>query len=274
LDYVSIRGVRLELDELVDRHMTAPSLQGQLHRRLQEALPFPYLVIDGLFNPRLLELIAEEFDQTRAETWARIKSSYEETRRSVLGSRLGPATQLYFNVVNSGWFVQWLSGVVGIPDLLTDPKLFGGGLHECRPGGSFAVHRDFQYHRHLGLKNQMVFITYLNKGWQPEWGSALELWDEERHECVAKVQPEFGRTLLLPHGPKSFHGHPTPFFTPDGRTRRSVAAYYYTNPTAGEISRSDDVARDASLGGMAGLTLKRYVRALTPPILWRGAQRK
>ena len=66
------------------------------------------------------------------------------------------------------------------PYLLPDPKLFGGGLHESRTGATFAVHRDFNRHRHLGLKNEMVFITYLNKGWDPDWGSGLELWDKKQ----------------------------------------------------------------------------------------------
>ena len=267
-DTITIRGVRLALNELVDASVLEAGRQRELRNQLETAIPFPYLVIEQLFNPRLLELIAEEFDQTRSDTWASIESSYEATRRSVLGSRLGAATQLYFNVVNSGWFTLWLSGVVGVPHLLTDPKLFGGGLHECLPGGSFAVHRDFQYHRHLGLKNHMVFITYLNKGWQPEWGSALELWDKQRNECVASVQPEFGRTLLLPHGPTSYHGHPTPFHTPDGRSRRSIAAYYYTHPAAAQSGDESDhaIERPATQSAEA---VRRYLRAITPPILWR-----
>ena len=113
-------------------------------------------------------------------------------RRSVLGARLGPASQLYFDVVNSGWFTEWVSSVTAVPYLLPDPKLFGGGLHESRPGATFAVHRDFNLHRHLGLKNEMVFITYLNKGWQREWGASLELWDAERKQPVTSVLPEFG----------------------------------------------------------------------------------
>ena len=48
------------------------------------------------------------------------------------------------------------------------------------------------------------------------------------------MQPEFGRTILMPHGPASYHGHTKPLQAPDGRPRRSVAAYFYTSPLAGK----------------------------------------
>lgn len=265
-DVVSIRGVRLPLAELVDQSLFDPARQATLQEQLQQALPFPHLVLEGIFNPRLLELVIEEFDTLSGGGWTDIKSSYESTRRSTLGTRLGPASQLYFDIVNSGWFTEWLSSVTGVPYLLPDPKLFGGGLHESQPGASFAVHRDFTYHRHVGLRNQMVMITYLNKGWQPEWGSALELWDKNRKACVTRVQPEFGHTLIMPHGPASYHGHPTPMQTPDGRPRRSIAAYFYTSPSIDTVS--GDETASIFMNPRRSDQIKTFVRNLTPPVIW------
>ena len=265
-DCVAIRGVTLPLDELVDRRLFEPARQAALREQLLQASPFPHLVIQGLFNPRFLDLVYEEFDLLPASTWADLKSNYECTRRSVLGARLGAASQLYFDIVNSGWFTEWVSGIIGVPYLLGDPKLWGGGLHESRPGASFGVHRDFVRHRHVGLKNEMVLITYLNKNWQPEWGSALELWDAQQRQCVKQVQPEFGHTLLMPHGPTSYHGHPTPMQTPDGRPRRSVAAYYYTSPHVGKF-REDEVSSIFLHISRLDKT-KRVAQMVVPPVLW------
>lgn len=270
-DIVSIRGVRLPLAELVDHSLFQPARQAALHQQLQQALPFPHLVLEGIFNPRLLELVIEEFDTLSAAGWTDVKSSYESTRRSTLGTRLGPASQLYFDIVNSGWYTEWLSAVIGVPYLLPDPKLFGGGLHESKPGASFAVHRDFTYHRHVGLRNQMVMITYLNKGWQPEWGSSLELWDQDRKACVTRVQPEFGHTLIMPHGPTSYHGHPTPMQTPDGRSRRSVAAYFYTSPNVGKPG--DDESASIFMNPRRTDQIKTFMRSLTPPVIWTAVRK-
>jgi hypothetical protein len=138
-------------------------------------------------------------------------------------------------------------------------------------GGSFAVHRDFDRHPKTGLKNEMVFITYLNHGWQPEWGSALELWDAKDGQCVTTVQPEFGRTLLMPHGPKSFHGHPTPLQAPDDRPRRSVATYFYTGTPMPEqdLDRSISIFIQPRRIDAAKAMLRQWV----PPILWRLAKK-
>ncbi|MGJ7508217.1 2OG-Fe(II) oxygenase [Variovorax sp. GT1P44] len=265
-DYLSIRGVRLPVDELVDQSLFVPEHRQRLRHRLLDASPFPHLVLDGIFNPDLLDLVAEEFDMVPESAWAEIRSKYECTRRSVLGVALGPAQQVYFDIVNSGWFTEWLSSLTDVAYLLPDPKLFGGGLHESRNGASFAVHRDFNHHRHLGLKNEMVFITYLNKGWDPEWGSALELWDKKANHIVSTVQPEFGRTILLPHGQKSYHGHTKVLQTPDGRPRRSVAAYYYTSPLAGKLHGDESASvfmRPARVD-----KVKTFARMIVPPVVW------
>ncbi|MBU1442734.1 MAG: 2OG-Fe(II) oxygenase [Gammaproteobacteria bacterium] len=270
-DHISIRGVRLVMDELVDHSLFEPARCEQLREQLLAASPFPHLVLDGIFNPALLDLVAEEFDAVNGQGWSDIKTRYESTRRSVLGASLGPASQIYFNILNSGWFTEWLSRITGTPYLLPDPKLFGGGLHESRQGATFAVHRDFNRHRHLGLKNEMVFITYLNKGWQPEWGSALELWDKKKDRCVAMVQPEFGRTILLPHGPESYHGHTQPLQTPDGRPRRSVAAYFYTSPLAGK--QHGDESASVFMRTHRTDRIKAVARLMTPPVVWSIAKK-
>jgi hypothetical protein len=265
-DFISIRGVRLPCAELVDRSLFAPEQRERLHQKLLAASPFPHLVLENIFHPTLLELVAEEFDMLPGGGWADIKTEYESTRRSVLGVALGPASQLYFDIIHSGWFIDWLSSLSGVDYLLPDPKLFGGGLHESRTGATFAVHRDFNRHRHLGLKNEMVFITYLNKGWDPAWGSGLELWDKKQDRCVTTVQPEFGRTILLPHGPASYHGHTKPLQAPDGRPRRSVAAYYYTSPLAGK--QHGDESASVFMKTHRVDRVKALARMLTPPVVW------
>jgi len=270
-DFVSIRGVRLPRAELVDRSLFTPEARERLNRQLMAGSPFPHLVLENIFHPALLELVAEEFDTLPGNGWADIKSRYESTRRSVLGVALQPASQLYFDILHSGWFIDWLSSISGVDYLLSDPKLFGGGLHESRTGATFAVHRDFNRHRHLGLKNEMVFITYLNKGWNPDWGSGLELWDKKQDRCVTTVQPEFGRTILLPHGPTSYHGHTKPLQAPDGRPRRSVAAYFYTSPLVGK--QHGDESASVFMKTHRVDQAKAFARMLTPPVFWLMARK-
>ena len=270
-DFVSVRGVRLPLDQLVDDAYFTLKAIAVLKQRLLSAAPFPHLVLEDLFNPDLLKLVREEFDLQPEGGWKDVRSAYESTRRSELGAALGPASQIYFNLTNSSWFMQWLSQVTGTPYLLSDPQRFGGGLHESRPGGTFAIHRDFSFHPHVGLKNEMVVITYLNRDWQARWGGVLELWNAKDGECKARVQPEFGHTLIMPHGPASYHGHPGPLQPPEGVTRRSIASYYYTSPKAGQ--QDPDEAVSIFMRTRKVDRVKKAMRLMTPPLVWNAVKR-
>ncbi len=242
-----------------------------LRNHFDSAAPFPHLVIDGLFEPGLLDRVAMDYDRMRGDDWIKYDNANEVKFGTKPNVRLGPGSQAYFDLIHRAKFTQFLSAITGIEALLPDPMLRGGGLHEIPVGGKFKVHTDFTRHVDTKLDNRLVFITYLNKDWQKDWGGALELWNAT--DCVREVVPVFGRSILFAQSANSLHGHPDPVATPDGRTRRSVAAYYYTNgrpdPTPAErigtrflnpetttISTRQKIARGA-----------RYV---LPPVLMDG----
>ncbi len=88
---------------------------------------------------------------------------------------------------------------------------------------------------------------------------------------MTRVQPEFGHTLIMPHGPASYHGHPTPMQTPDGRPRRSVAPYFYTSPIVN--APSDDETASIFLSPRRVDQVKTFTRMLTPPIIWTAVRK-
>jgi hypothetical protein len=45
----------------------------------------------------------------------------------------------------SSAFIEMVSLIFGIPDLLADPELDGGGLQQTGPRGRLDVHIDFNY---------------------------------------------------------------------------------------------------------------------------------
>jgi 2OG-Fe(II) oxygenase superfamily len=213
-------------------HIVNPDLLArvdELHGKFVATQPFPHIVLDGFFSPTLLETVLNEFDSAHRDDWKKIESDRESIIRSRPDAELGPASRVYFDTLSSGRFIRFLSALTGIAGLLPDPLLRGGGLHETRSGGRFDVHLDFAKHSVTNLDNRLLLITYLNKDWLPAHGGALELWSASEKRCVVKVVPEFGRTVILRHSENSLHGHPDPIVAPDGRVRRSVAAYYYTN---------------------------------------------
>lgn len=228
-DHVVIDGVSIGFDEIINRDLVNLKKAAEYKQAFFAAKPYPHIVFDGLFNPRLLELVLADFEKLKFSEWRRYDNSNELKRGSAPKTRLGAASQLYFSTIYSGEFVEFIEAVTGIEGLVTDPELFAGGLHDIPPGGKFSMHIDFNQHSVTKLDNRLVFITYLNRDWKLEYGGDLELWDLETRECVDRVVPEFGRTVMFYQSSNSLHGHPNPVNAPNGRHRRSAAAYFYSN---------------------------------------------
>jgi hypothetical protein len=131
------------------------------------------------------------------------------------------------------------------------------------------VHADFNQDERTGLYARVVFITYLNKDWLASYGGALELWSFEENKCQVEVQPVVGRSVLFLHSPRSLHGLlPDPVNAPNGRPRRSAAAYFYSK----ECPEGETAGFHTTVFPYRGpLTnaqkLKNAVKYVTPPVL-------
>jgi hypothetical protein len=130
-------------------------------------------------------------------------------------------------VLASQEFLDLLSHVTGMPRLLADDQLVGGGIHQTGPRGHLDVHVDFNYIKERDLHRRLNILIYFNKDWQPEWGGNIELWDEHVKNCAASFSPIFNRCVVFETNEISFHGVSAVKCPPD-HARKSFAAYYYT----------------------------------------------
>jgi hypothetical protein len=173
--------------------------------------------------------MAREFPGLETEAWTRYKHQNENklglTRREMFPPLLGEVV----DELNSHAFVSWLSLLTGIPDLLADDTLEGGGLHQSGPGGFLNVHTDFSFHHYRKNWHRRInLILYLNPNWPEQWGGAIELWDRGVRHCAAKIPPLLNDALIFETNDISYHGFPEPLRCPEGESRKSVALYYYT----------------------------------------------
>jgi hypothetical protein len=270
-DFVSIRGTRLAWSELVDPRLFDADYRQGLRQQLLNATPFEHLVVDGWFHPELLRLVREEFDLYPFEDRRDLDRKYENTYRSPRCPLLGPAAQVYFGLVNAGWFTELLTEITQVEQLIADPTLHNAGLHESRRGGKFSIHRDFERSECSELCNEMVLLTYLCEDWNPAWNGALELWDASRSQCVRRIEPELGRSVLMRNGPTSYHGHSAEMLIPEGQARRSLASYYYTHSAASKADRRSTASR--YLFALPSDRMKWFAKDVTPPVVWRALKR-
>ncbi|WP_375204618.1 2OG-Fe(II) oxygenase [Hyphococcus sp.] len=231
--------------------------------------PFPHTKIDDFVHPAVLEGVLAEAEAADIGGWSDMEDRYQ--KKSALNStrEMGPKTRALIQFLNGQEVIMFLEKLTGIEGLVPDPFLAGGGLHQLRQGGFLGVHADFNFQKHMRLDRRINLLLYLNKDWEEDWGGNLELWDTSMTHCVKRYAPLFNRCVIFNTTDKSFHGNPQPVTAPDGRIRRSIAMYYYTNGRPkGEVSDAHMTQFQYRPGeASARDKAKRFVKRLTPPII-------
>lgn len=214
----------------------------QLAREYQAAVPFPHIHLNGFLEPETAKLVASEFPDVHSTAWIHYKHANE--KKSGLNKRelFPPCIGEVVDELNSRSFVTWLSELTGIPALLADPSLEGGGLHQAGRGGFLNVHSDFSVHHYRPTWRRRVnLIVYLNPDWQEEWGGALEFWEKGMERRAVAYTPLLNHAIIFNTDQNSLHGFPDPLRCPEGLSRKSLALYYYTaQESSMSIVRSTD----------------------------------
>ncbi len=235
------------------------------------AAPFPSIAIDNFLPADLYRALSDEFPGPEAQLWHEFKSGPENKKlQSNNFYAIPPLMRMLIAECNGPAFVDFLERLSGIPNLVPDPHLFGGGLHQTKPGGHLGLHIDYNFHETWKLDRRLNAILYFNDEWRDEWGGHLELWDRDVKTRIQSIAPIGNRLVVFNTDERSWHGHPDPLQCPVGVTRRSLALYYYSN------GRPDSEAGDAHNtvfrerpGEAFRPTFRDHLRDWVPPALVR-----
>ena len=242
------------------------------------ATPYPHIVFDDFFDPEIVDGILNEFPDPNAIRWQRFDNAKEIKLASASEASFGPLTRLFLYHLNSITFLEFLSQVTGVQNLIPDPRFDGGGLHQIVRGGKLGIHADFNKHAAFGLDRRLNLLLYLNKNWREEYGGHLQLWDRNMTKCEAKIAPCFNRMMIFGTTDFTYHGHPDALLCPEGITRKSLALYYFTNGRPAEEVSGDHStifrARDAQdLRPTLAQRARQIAGDLLPPIISRQFRR-
>jgi len=200
-----------------------------LARQYRENKPCPHIFLRDFIDSETVLAMARQFPQPTSDAWTQYKHANENKLGMPKRELFPAAIRAVTDELNSPEFVAWVSELTGIPHLMADPMLEGGGLHQSGPGGYLNVHTDFSMHHfHTHWRRRVNLILYLNPGWHEEWGGALELWEQKMARCAAKYPPLLNHALIFTTDERSLHGFPDPLTCPEGQSRKSLALYYYT----------------------------------------------
>jgi Rps23 Pro-64 3,4-dihydroxylase Tpa1-like proline 4-hydroxylase len=269
-------GYAIDVMSLLNHKIMVDQSLEQMAAKYKSAEPFPHIVIDNMFEDRLLDQLVGEMPSLTAEKFL----YYEDGHLTQYGLRsaveLGETGFQLIAFLHSAAFLYFLSEITGIRELLPDPYLQGGGYHVMPPGGKFDVHADRNMAYETGLTRRLSLITYLNKSWKHEYGGQFELWNHDGSRREAAVEPLFNRTVIFEIADQNFHGVPSPIACPGGRCRSSFVVYYHTAQGLNSVPHSSvfpSSLRKSSNPLGDKRTVLRIARAFCPPIVARAAKK-
>jgi hypothetical protein len=230
------------------------------------AEPFPHIAIDNFIDGAVAREIAADYPTFEtAKTLGFSFDAVNERKKIQITdrTRFPPAVRRLSDFLASPAFLADLSALTGIPNLLADEALFGGGMHMTGPHGRLDVHVDFN-RGERDLYRRLNLLLYLNPEWDEAWGGQIELWDTAVKNCRVSLPPILGRCVIFETSGISFHGV-APLKCPPDRVRRSFATYYYTKepPGHGDTAMHGTIFRarpDEKLRGYVLMPAERIKR--------------
>ena len=202
----------------------------ELRRQFDSAEPFRHLCIDEFLEPGFAREVSAAYPSFEDALARGFSFDFVNERKKVQvtdASKFPEPVARLHEAIASPEFRDQLSEVTGIPDLLADAELVGGGMHVTGPHGRLDVHVDFNYVPYRKLHRRLNILVYLNPEWHHDWGGEVELWDREVRRCHHALRPVLNRCVIFETSDKSFHGV-SAVRCPEGVERKSFAAYYYT----------------------------------------------
>jgi Rps23 Pro-64 3,4-dihydroxylase Tpa1-like proline 4-hydroxylase len=201
-----------------------------LRTQVRDSKPVPNFVIDRFLKDDFAQRVAEAFPpyEQALAVGRSFRAVNEKGKVQVTDSSRFPEPIRQLNeLLASRELLEFLSHALDIPQLLADPQLVGGGMHQTAARGHLDVHVDFNFLEEQQWHRRANLLIFFNREWPPDWGGEFELWDEEvkvRHHAHL---PIFNRCVVFETNEISFHGV-SAVKCPPGQSRKSFAAYYYT----------------------------------------------
>src|SRR5258708_5844222 len=190
------------------------------HEIFVHAWPFKHLAMDDFFEPAFAERLLAEFPRFDPQL---ARNEMGEIGGKAVNPRIreiSPAYRELYDMIGGKPFLRFMSRISGIPDLILDPRMYGGGTHPNLHGQELDPHVDFNYDEAQQLHRRLNVIVYLNKGWQTEWGGAIEIHSNPRDTATNQIRgfdPIFNRCVMFETNEISWHGFPKINLPPNRR---------------------------------------------------------
>ncbi len=188
-----------------------------------------YIVIENLFETDFIKNCEKEFLEISDDDFFKYSDIHFEFEKYTLNDvkKMPENLRKLFEYIHSLEFVEFVSKITNIDNLLIDEKRWGGGLHKTKKDGYLSIHKDFNvlpdsYQDEYQLLRCINLIGYMTDEDQSNNDGHLEFWNSS--DSIKKIENKFNNWVIFDTR-DNFHGHPYPF--KGQKPRMSVASYYY-----------------------------------------------
>ena len=124
--------------------------------------PYPHIVIDNFLDEKKLDSVTKKIDQI--ENFENNKRFDPNQKRKLKSDNELEMPDEVINIIryfNSQTFLNSLQSLTGIKEkLLSDPYLWGGGIHRIKRGGFLKIHSDTNFHPDFNLDRRLNLLLY------------------------------------------------------------------------------------------------------------------
>ena len=212
-----------------------------------ETYPFPHIVIDNFLQESVIYTLLQEVcnlkDENANSSFIDPSSPYEYNKYA-FSDNYGEYIKNVFTELNSPEFIKKIENLTGINNIISgDITLSGAGVHRIKQQGYLKNHTDFNSYYLNGVKldRRINLLIYLNPYWEDQYNGHLCLTDKDTQLSIKKIAPILNRCVIFNTCNRSIHGHPEPLKAPNGVNRHSLAVYYYTKNTTGNVDFEGDL---------------------------------
>lgn len=228
---------------LINPRIYEPEIFAALKQSYISAQPYKHLVIDNFLNAEFADVLCDRFpplSQMKTHYKGLNENKAEDANFQAYDEAFGQLKAEY----RSPEFIKFLEDLTDIKGLSMPDDALGCGTHQGENGSYLDIHVDFNIHPSQDLHRRLNVLLFLNRDWKEEYGGKLEMWDSKMTQCVTAHMPLLNRLVIFETNEISYHGYGT-ISVPDGVTRKSIYAYFYTkaSETAKSLSYHDTIFR-------------------------------
>lgn len=197
--------------------------------QFQSAEPYPNVVIDEFFKPRIFSALQHELVTGEANFSKLFTDEYQTAKTISTGDSVPPLINLIAGKFGSPRMLRYLERVTGlrklVPDLYFNTDY--GYYHIVGSGGVLGSHVDHSRHSSLNIPHVLNLVVYLTSPWTEEDGGTLCLFDAAGKTVKRRIPCVPNRAALFSCSPIAYHGV-EPVVRQHGRRRHSLYFAYYS----------------------------------------------